>query len=99
MKTYLVSDKDIAAINRLIEAGGEMASIARDETEHTPFECGILSTEGYMPIAYGGGKTIADAIDEALNVPPRKQEISVSSNQIKRAMDWLHQKGVQSVAR
>ena len=98
MKEYIVTDEDIEAINRLLDTGKNMSSISRDETEHTPFECGILSEVGYMPIAYGGGKTITSAINEALNTLPNKTTI-VSQNSVTRAMAWLSEKCVISVTR
>lgn len=103
MKEYIITDEDVEAINRLLDIDKDMASISRDETEHTPFECGILSKEGYMPVAYGGGKTIASAINEALNTPPNTacsgRVTAVSQNAVNRAVTWLSKKGVASVTR
>lgn len=103
MKEYIVTDEDVVAINTLLDVGGDMASISRDETEHTPFECGVLTKDGYFPKYYGGGKTIAAAINEALDTPPNKacngRVTRIPSSQVTRAMNWLRQKGVASVTR
>lgn len=95
MKQYRISNEDVIAINRLIELGGDMASITRDETEHTPFECGILAEEGYSPKAYGGGKTIADAINEAIGNP--SSSAPALPNEITRAKDWLRKNKISAV--
>ena len=60
---YILSLTDVDAICRLIIAGGKNARISMDSVN---FEVGILSETGYLPVAYGSGDTIADAVDEAL---------------------------------
>jgi hypothetical protein len=100
MKEYIVTDEDVESIIKLIGAGGDMASITRDTVN---FEAGILAKEGYSPVSYGSGDTIADAINESFGTPPNKASsgrvTTVSSKQINQAMAWLHQKGVASVTR
>lgn len=95
MKRYVISNEDVIAINRLLDLGGDMAAITRDETEHTPFECGILSKDGLYPKAYGGGKTIAAAINEAIGSP--SNSAPASSSEIKRAKDWISKNKVAAV--
>jgi hypothetical protein len=85
MKPYFLSTEDIVAISRLIELGGEMASVNRDSVN---FEVGILSERGYMPKAYGSGNTIADAINEAIGNPSGNAS-SLTPAQIDRVKDWL----------
>jgi len=63
MKEYFLTNQDIEALNRLIQRGGKSARISRDSVN---FEVGILSDSGYVPIAYGSGDTIADAVNEAI---------------------------------
>jgi hypothetical protein len=85
MKPYFLSDKDIVAISRLLELGGEMASVNRDSVN---FEVGILSERGYMPKAYGSGNTIADAINEAIGSPSGSAS-DVTPAEIDRVKNWL----------
>lgn len=100
MKEYIVSDSDIVAINRFIELGGRMATVARDSVS---FEVGILSESGYMPKAYGSGNTIADAINEAIGPPPSSmhhtQSPPILSSQVEQAITWLRKNNVISVIR
>lgn len=97
MKEYKITNKDIEAVIRLLNAGGDMANLTRDDTTHTPFECGILSKKGYTPIAYGGGETIASAINEAIGMP--NGEISVSGSDKNRAIEWILNKNLELVVR
>lgn len=62
-KRYTLTDEDLAAINRLLELPGCTPVITRDSMN---FEVGITNPAGYMPLAYGSGKTIAAAVNEAI---------------------------------
>lgn len=98
IKEYVVSDEDVIAIKRLIELGKESASISRDSVN---FEAGILS-EGILPVAYGSGDTIADAINEAIGEPHNNADERVplvTQNQVEQAMSWLNDHKIDSVTR
>jgi hypothetical protein len=63
---YVLTQDDIEAINRLVQIGGKDASIMCDGND---FEVGISAKTGNLPAAYGSGKTISDAVNEAIGKP------------------------------
>lgn len=72
MDQYILTEQDVDAINRLIAKGGEKASLLmnRLQGKFIDFEAGILG-EGWTPVAYGSGKTIVDAVNEAIGAPKK----------------------------
>lgn len=93
MKKYVLSKEDVVAIKRIVDIGGNAASLSRDSVN---FEAGVLSDSGYLPVSYGSGDTIADAINEAIGVPPAYYD-RASSSAIIDAINWLRKQGVSDV--